>query len=150
VMRALLAWRPGRGRAVSPGRSDDDPLVIRILAARQYRPKPLSIPTLLFKRSSAEFLGRHADPLYGWGNVITGDLDLCMLEGVEHLDVFSGINNDLVINKLSHSLGEAIEEAPLRAPRRSVAHSDRAESEKIEHGCIRELDSAGISPEVIS
>jgi thioesterase domain-containing protein len=139
LAKALWAWRPGLAflkrtfsrRGLSKGSNEADPLMTRIMAARQYRPKPLSNPTLLFKRSSDEFLGRHADPLYGWGNVITGDLDLCVLEGVEHLDIFSGGNGDVVVNKLGHRLREAFDEAPLRPPRRRVARLDHVESEKI-------------------
>jgi thioesterase domain-containing protein/acyl carrier protein len=134
LMKTLWTWRPGLAfsrRAFSKDRNDPDPLMIRISAARQYRPRPLSNPTLLFKRSGDELLGRHADSLYGWGDVIRGDLDLCVLEGVEHLDIFSGRNSDLVIHKLSHRLREAFDEAPLKGRLRNIARMDHAESEKI-------------------
>jgi len=85
-----------------------DPVMVRIVSARHYRPQPLKARILLFKRHSAEFLGRQADPLFGWGDVALGDVEICVMECAEHLDIFAGANGDILTRKLNTRLGECI------------------------------------------
>jgi thioesterase domain-containing protein len=90
-----------------------DPVMVRIVSARHYHPQPLKARVLLFKRHSVEFLGRHADPLFGWGDVAKGDVEICVMECAEHLDIFAGANGDILARKLHTRLGEAVREATL-------------------------------------
>jgi hypothetical protein len=90
----------------------------RIVSARHYRPQSLQARILLFKRHSAEFLGRQADPLFGWGDVAKGDIEICVMECAEHLDIFAGANGDILAHKLHTRLGEAYREATLSDPPR--------------------------------
>jgi hypothetical protein len=101
-----------------------DPVLVRIVSARHYRPQPLEVRVLLFKRHAAEFLGRQADPLFGWGDLVKGDVEICVMECAEHLDIFAGANGDILARKLHTRLGEAFREAMLgEASREPVANT---------------------------
>jgi thioesterase domain-containing protein len=90
-----------------------NPVLARIVSARYYQPQPLAARVLLFKRNRAEFLGRHADSLFGWGDVVKGDIEVCVMECAEHLDIFAGANGDILARKLHTRLSEAVREAPV-------------------------------------
>jgi len=85
------------------------PLEVRIQLARKYRPAPYSGKVLLFKRYR-ELLGRYLDPQFGWGEVVRGDLDICPVDAVDHLEIFkTESDRATVARKLRQRFDETIQ-----------------------------------------
>jgi amino acid adenylation domain-containing protein len=82
----------------------------RIAAARAYRPQPFEGRFLLFK-SWRRLGGRYRDSLFGWGEVVRGDVEVCQLSAEEHLDLFkSEVDRKLVAQKLRIAFDEVAAE----------------------------------------
>jgi thioesterase domain-containing protein len=102
-------------------RTDDtpdqsDPTEVRSEAARKYRPAPYAGNVLLFKRSRGELstpylelmvacqlrhCERYLDPMFGWGEAVKGNLVICYLSGLDHLEIFrSEIDRTTVARRL--------------------------------------------------
>ncbi|HTY54789.1 MAG TPA: amino acid adenylation domain-containing protein, partial [Candidatus Binataceae bacterium] len=78
----------------------------RIAAARAYRPQSYEGRFLLFK-SWRRLGGRYRDPLFGWGEVVRGDIEACQLSTDVHLDIFkSEADRNLVAQKLRIAFDE--------------------------------------------
>ncbi|MGH8335845.1 MAG: thioesterase domain-containing protein, partial [Gammaproteobacteria bacterium] len=93
------------------------PLEIRIRAARKYRPAPYSGKVLLFKRHR-EIMGRYLDPKFGWGGVVRGDLEICPVDAIDHLEIFkTELDRAAVVENLRRQLNEIIRLADSRADR---------------------------------
>ena len=76
------------------------PLTARMTAARKYRPKPYKGSFLLIKRYR-ELTGRYRDPKFGWGEVVNGDIEVCTVSALDHLEIFkSETDRALVAQKL--------------------------------------------------
>ena len=81
------------------------PLEIRIAASRQYRPATYSGTLLLVKRGAHQLNGRYLDPEYGWGEVAHGPLEVCVVRGADHLEIFEDETDRLAVaRKLSSHL----------------------------------------------
>lgn len=81
----------------------------RIGAARKYRPKPYTGRILLVKRHyglHAQFL----DPMYGWGGVVQGKVEICLIGAIEHGESFkSESDQELIARKLLSSISDSAE-----------------------------------------
>lgn len=96
------AWRGTIGAEDEMGPSE-----ARIRTARRYRPKPYSGKVLLFKRHR-ELFGRYLDPQFGWGTAVSGDLDICRVNAVDHLEIFkSELDRTVVAQELRDHFNDA-------------------------------------------
>jgi thioesterase domain-containing protein len=79
----------------------------RIELARKYRPAPYSGRVLLFKRHS-ELTGRYLDPWFGWAEAVRGDMEICQVNALDHLEIFkSELDRAVVAQKLRDNFNEA-------------------------------------------
>jgi thioesterase domain-containing protein len=113
--RGLTEGRPGwfpRSRTkVKNTRSTTDqfgPLETRVIATRNYRPAPYSGGFLLIKRDR-ELIGRYRDPYYGWGEVVQGEIETCMVSSADHLEIFkSELDRFIVAQRLRRNIDEVV------------------------------------------
>jgi thioesterase domain-containing protein len=85
VNRAGIRRRAANGKIASI--AEFGPLDARISAARKYRPTPYVGHVLLIRRTRG-LTGRYRDPHYGWGGVIGGKLELCLVDARDHTQIF--------------------------------------------------------------
>ncbi|HTY56395.1 MAG TPA: thioesterase domain-containing protein [Candidatus Binataceae bacterium] len=86
-----------------------EPLSSRILAAREYRPKPYEGRFLLFKRRP-QLPGRYQDPHYGWRELVKGTFDIFNVSSLGHNDIFrSELDRLVVANALLKCIDEVME-----------------------------------------
>jgi thioesterase domain-containing protein len=79
----------------------------RIELARKYRPTPYSGRVLLFKRHR-ELTGRYLDRWFGWGKAVSGDIEICEVDALDHLEIFkSEIDRTVVAQALRDNFSEA-------------------------------------------
>jgi len=84
------------------------PSDIRIQAARKYKPAPFVGRVLLFKRHRL-LTGRYRDPHYGWGSLISGELEVCEVNATEHVEIFkSELDRTIVAGKLREQFNRAL------------------------------------------
>jgi thioesterase domain-containing protein len=97
-----------------------DPEEMRSEAARSYRPAPYAGNVLLFRRCRGELstpylklmvacqlrhCEQYLDAMFGWGEVVSGNLEICYLSGLDHLEIFkSEIDRATVKLKLCERL----------------------------------------------
>jgi thioesterase domain-containing protein len=109
------SWLPWTSNTVSSAASPTDkfgPLSDRVIAARKYRPAPYSGRVLLVKRERG-LVGRYRDPLFGWGEVVRGKIEICKVGAADHLEIFkSEIDRTNVAQRLRESIDEVIEHHP--------------------------------------
>jgi len=64
-----------------------EPSSARIAAARKYRPALYPDRFLLIRRSHG-LTGRYLESRFGWGEVVSGEFEICRVSAVEHLEIF--------------------------------------------------------------
>jgi thioesterase domain-containing protein len=107
-------WLKNGAVAVNGGADQMGPSEIRIQAARKYRPAPYSGKVMLFRRHHG-LTGRYRDPKFGWGEAVRGDLQVCQMDAVDHLELFkSPIERAFVAQKLREQFDEAAEASSVR------------------------------------
>jgi thioesterase domain-containing protein len=80
----------------------------RVIAARMYHPAPYSGRVLLVKRER-DLIGRYRDPLFGWGDVVQGQIDVCKVSSPDHLEIFKSEPDRLVVaQRLRRCIDEVI------------------------------------------
>lgn len=82
------------------------PLSMRVIAARKYRPGSYPGRVLLVKREH-ELIGRYRDRYFGWGDVVSGKIDICNISSLDHLEIFK---SELDRTAVAQSLGKCIDE----------------------------------------
>jgi thioesterase domain-containing protein len=106
------SWFPWKSNGVNGTRNTIDklgPLSVRVIAARKYRPRPYSGRVLLIKREQ-ELIGRYRDPLFGWGSVVSGKLEVCKVSAIDHLEIFkSELDRLAVAQNLRRSIDEVMD-----------------------------------------
>jgi phthiocerol/phenolphthiocerol synthesis type-I polyketide synthase E len=111
-----------RGSPEQKGSLELDLLEARIQMARKYYPLVYYGKVLLFKRHR-ELTGCYRDPQFGWGDTIRGDLELCQLNAIDHLEIFkSEFERILVARKLRAALDKVV--ARFSAPQ-AIRRSER-------------------------
>ena len=86
----------------------------RIIAARKYRPEQYWGRVLLVKRDR-ELFGRYRDQLFGWGEVVQGEIEICKVSSADHLEIFkSELDRSTVAQRLRRCFDEAIGGSPIR------------------------------------
>jgi oxalate---CoA ligase len=91
-----------------------EPTSPRIIAARKYRPAPYTGRVLLVKRDR-ELFGRYRDQLFGWGEVVQGEIEICKVSSADHLEIFkSDLDRSTVAERLRGCIDEAIGGSPIR------------------------------------
>jgi thioesterase domain-containing protein len=112
-------WLPGASNGSTRTSSITDqfgPTSPRIIAARKYRPAPYSGRVLLVKRDR-ELFGRYRDQLFGWGEVVQGEIEICNVSSADHLEIFkSELDRSTVAQRLRRCIDEAIGGSPIREP----------------------------------
>jgi hypothetical protein len=92
---------------------------VRIAAARKYRPKAYAGKVILFKRNR-EFGGRYLDEWLGWGEAVSGKIEVCQLDANEHLEIFkSEFDRALVAQELRRAFEEVAAIASADDPTKS-------------------------------
>ena len=108
-------WLPSISNTVNrkPGIMDQfGPSSPRVIAARRYRPEPYSGRFLLVKRER-DLVGRYRDPNFGWGEVVSGEIEICKVTSADHLEIFKPeIDRSTVAQRLRRSIDEVIEHHP--------------------------------------
>jgi thioesterase domain-containing protein len=85
------------------------PLSMRVIAARKYRPGSYPGRVLLVKREH-ELIGRYRDRYFGWGDVVSGKIDVCNISSLDHLEIFkSELDRAAVAQSLRKCIDEVIE-----------------------------------------
>jgi thioesterase domain-containing protein len=88
------------------------PLSMRVIAARKYRPGGYPGRVLLVKREH-ELIGRYRDRYFGWGDVVSGKIDVCNISSLDHLEIFkSEFDRTAVAQSLRKCIDEVIEHHP--------------------------------------
>jgi thioesterase domain-containing protein len=92
----------------------------RIVASRKYRPAAFSGRVLLVKRYRG-LEGQYLDPQYGWGEVVQGKIEICLVSAIEHLDIFKlEPDREVVARKLRSNITESL--GALSIPRSFPGH----------------------------
>jgi thioesterase domain-containing protein len=122
--RASDVWRPGMlvGGQFAP-------LPARISAALNYRPRAYPGKLLLFKRNCCfTAKGRYLDSQYGWAEVVSGEIQVCVLSADNHLDLFrSEADRALVVQKL-HSCFDRVAKSSIDRPQLGAGREASAEN----------------------
>jgi thioesterase domain-containing protein len=103
-----------------------EPFEPRVVAAQNYRPAPYSGRVLLVKRSTG-LKGRYLDPQFGWGEVVQGKFEVCLVNA-EHHEIFkSKPDREFIAQKLRSGISESIEESLILRPfvRQAGGQQDR-------------------------
>lgn len=115
-LRGLRGGEPGalpsKSNAANETRSKIEqfgPLSMRVIAARKYRPGSYPGRVLLVKRER-ELIGRYRDRYFGWGDVVSGQIDICNISSLDHLEIFkSELDRIAVAQSLRKCIDEVIE-----------------------------------------
>jgi thioesterase domain-containing protein len=113
-LKKLAAWEAAWLQHILLGteslKDQLDPLEIRIQAARKYRPALYSGDVLLLFKRHRELFGRYLDPGFGWSEVVQGELEICPVDAVDHLEIFkTELDRATVARKLRQHLNKTIE-----------------------------------------
>jgi len=102
------SWLQNVSRGAVGGQDQLGPSEKRIEIARKYRAAAYSGRVLLFKRHR-ELTGRYLDPWFGWGEAVRGDIEICEVNAVDHLEIFkSELDRAIVAQKLRECFNYAI------------------------------------------